>query len=167
MTNLFAFFSDTSTIFWLALFPLTYALHIADEYWSGEGYSAHVFKNYGIELSSPRFLALQMFGLALMIVGIALAAALRFPNSLLTILAGVVLANALVHSARCIMAAQTEPGLTTALVLWLPLGSVTILRTWSSMNPARFWFALLVGLLISGLVELIAMRGGRLLRPDY
>src|SRR5262245_21895634 len=97
MSSLLQHFSDTATVWWLSLFPLTYLIHIVDEYWSGDGYPTHLVNTYGIELSPLRFIALQALGLALMIVGIVFAVAFSFPNTLLAILSGVVFVNSLIH----------------------------------------------------------------------
>ncbi len=164
MNSLFQHFSDSSIVWWLCLFPLTYVIHIADEYWSGCGYSAHLFKTYGIELSPSRFIALQMVGVALMALGIVLAVMFRFPNLLLVVLSGIVFVNSLVHIFRSLTLGHAEPGLTTSLLLWFPLGLITLLLLRDNMTFTRFCFAFLVGALISGMVEAIAKRGGKLVR---
>ena len=164
MSSLLQHFSDTSTVWWLSLFPLTYIFHIADEYWSGDGYSIHLFNNYGVELSPSRFIVLQALGLTLMVVGIVLAVAFGFPNTLLAILSGVVFVNSLIHIFRSMSLGHAEPGLTTSLLLWFPLGFLTLLLIRDNMSFWRLCFAFGAGALICGLVELIAQRGGRLFR---
>jgi hypothetical protein len=164
MSSLIEHFSDTATVWWLSLFPLTYLIHIADEYWSAGGYSTHLFKTYGIELSPSRFIGLQALGLTLMIIGVVLAEILGFPNTLMVILSGVVFVNSLIHIFRSLSLGHAEPGLTTSLLLWLPLGLLTMLLTHDSMSFRRFCFAFLMGAAICGIVELIAQRGGRVFR---
>ena len=44
-------FSDPTLAIWLALFPLTYLAHIAEEYWAGGGYSDYLRRTYSVELS--------------------------------------------------------------------------------------------------------------------
>jgi hypothetical protein len=160
MSSLFQHFSDTSVAWWLSLFPLTYLLHIADEYWSGDGYSAHVFKTYGIELSPSRFIVLQAIGFALMTSGVVLAIVFRFPNTLLVTFSGIVFVNSLVHIFRSLINGHAEPGLTTALLLWLPLGLITLVLVRNNMSFGRFCFAFLLGAMISSVVEMIAKTGG-------
>jgi Protein of unknown function with HXXEE motif len=159
MRYLFNNFSDT----WLILFPLTYLLHIAEEYWGGGGYSAYLMRSHFVELSPERFLVLQSLGILLMLIGLLLSIPLRFPMTMLTIIAAVVLVNGLVHSTRSLIEWSYTPGLVTAVLLWIPLGVISLLNTWSNMRIGRFAFAVLTGIAISLLVELIAMRGGRLL----
>ena len=166
MSGLLQHFSDTSIVWWLSLFPLTYVIHIADEYWSGGGYSAHLFNTYGVELSPSRFIALQMLGLTLMTVGIVLAVVFRFPMTLLVIFSGIVFVNSLVHIFRSLSLGHAEPGLTTSLLLWFPLGLITLLTIRDNMSLTRFCLAFMAGAMISGLVEVIAKRGGKLVRVE-
>jgi len=164
MSSLLQHFSDTSIVWLLSLFPLTYVIHIADEYWSGGGYSAHLFNTYGIELSPSRFIRLQALGITLMIVGIVFAVMFSFPNTLVVILSGIVFVNSLIHIFRSLSIGHAEPGLKTSLLLWLPLGLLTLLLIHDSMSFPRFCFAFLTGAGICGIVELIAQRGGRVFR---
>lgn len=163
MTTLSKYFSDTSLTIWLSLFPFTYLLHIAEEYWGGNGYSAYLFENHGVELSPPRFLVLQSLGLLLMLVGILLASNLGFPQRMLVILSSVILVNGLIHTSRSIKGGFYEPGLITSIVLWIPLGFATLTIIWDHMPRGRFLLAALIGVGISALVEVIAMKGGRLI----
>ena len=162
MSSLINYFYGTSALSWLALFPLTYLAHIAEEYWGGEGYSIYLFKNYGVELSAQRFLILQGVGLLLMLAGILLAASLRFPNTMLAILGAIVLSNGLVHAMRSIVSAHYGPGLVTAIAVWIPLGCATLISLWDRMNIGRFLICATIGAAISFVVEVIAMRGGKI-----
>jgi hypothetical protein len=159
MSSLSHYLSDTGLSIWLALFPLTYLLHIAEEYWGGNGYSAYLLKNYGVDLSPARFLTLQSLGLTLMTTGIVLAMTLGFPHRMLVILASVILVNGLVHTWRSISGSIYEPGLITSIVLWIPLGGVTLMTLCRSMPVRNFVLASITGAAISVLVELISLRG--------
>jgi len=163
MRNFFNYFYDTWLIFWLLLFPLTYILHIAEEYWGGGGYSAYLMRSHFVELSPARFLALQSFGMFLMLLGVLVSIPLRFPLTMLTIIAAIILVNGLVHTVRSLIEWNYTPGLVTAVLLWVPLGTISLLNTWNNMRSGRFLFAVIVGSAISLLVELIAMRGGRVI----
>ena len=162
MQNYLNYFSDTWLIFSLALFPLTYLAHIAEEYWGGGGYSDYLLRTHFVEMTPPRFLALQGLGLFLMLVGAFVSIPLRFPLTMLAILATIAFTNALVHIARSFFERNYTPGLFTAVLLWLPLGALTLVLVWTRMNAQRFFFAVIAGSAISLLVEVIAMRGGRL-----
>ena len=103
---------------WLRpLFPVTYAVHIAEEYFCGKGFSAHLRDHYGIELSRIRFLGLQILGLLSMIVGLWMASRFHFPNTMLAIFATVVVSNGAIHCVRSLSKDCYEPGLVSGIML--------------------------------------------------
>ena len=59
---------------WIWLFPATYALHIAEEYWGGEGFAAWVSRFARTPLTEDLFLLLNAIGLTAMVFCTALAA---------------------------------------------------------------------------------------------
>lgn len=148
---------------WLWLFVATYIIHIAEEYWGGEGYSAHLLKNRGVYMSPTRFLIVQAIGTALMAAGVLLARRLKFPNAMAVILGAAVLGNAFTHTVNAIRAQSYEPGLISAMVIWIPLGLFSIIhfRRYVS-NKTRFWIALAIGVGINLVIAIITMRGGKL-----
>ncbi len=140
---------------WATLFPVTYLLHIAEEYYCGAGFPQYMLKYYQVELTEARFLTLQLIGLIAMIVGLWLSTNLRFPRTMLVILGSVVLTNGAVHLMRSAANARYEPGLITGVLLWMPLGLTTIYLNRAEMSSKRLIFSIGIGLGISGLVELI------------
>ena len=114
-----------------------------------------MLKYYHVELTEARFLQLQLIGVIAMIVGLWLSNRLRFPRTMLVILASVVLTNAVIHLIRSAAHARYEPGLITGLTLWMPLGLTTIYLNRGEMSPTRLILSIATGLGISGLVELI------------
>ena len=149
-------FSYTAVLLWL--FPLTYLLHIAEEYWGGEGYPAYLLRMHGVNFSGTRFLILQSIGILLMIVGILIARRLNFPQLLLIMLATVSLTNALTHIQSSILNSGYEPGLVTSVIVWLPLGTFTLLRLRALMNNRRYLMGVAIGLAISAAIRMITMR---------
>ena len=114
-----------------------------------------MLKYYHVELTEARFLKLQLIGVVAMIVGIWLSIQLRFPKTMLVILASVVLTNATIHLMRSATNVRYEPGLITGVALWIPLGLITIYLNRAEMSLIRLIFSIAIGLGISGLVELI------------
>lgn len=148
-------FSNTSTTLWSWLFPITYLLHIAEEYWGGEGYSAYLLRLRSVHLSPTRFLLVQSIGLALVIVGIILARRLQFPNLLSVILGSVMLVNGLTHTIFSLANTEYVPGLLTSILLWIPLGIATLLRFRRTMREARYWLCVALGVGINVIIELV------------
>jgi uncharacterized protein with HXXEE motif len=153
--------STTSTNLWSWLFPITYLLHICEEYWGGEGYSAYLLRLRGIQFSPTRFLVVQAIGLALMIVGIILARRLQFPNQLSVILGAVVLVNGLTHTILSLAYAEYVPGLITSILLWIPLGIATLIAFRRSMPGARYWLCVALGAGIDSIIELATSKAGQ------
>ena len=140
---------------WSTFFLVTYLLHIAEEFYCGGGFPQYVRKYYQVELTDARFLKLQLIGFIAMIVGLWLSAKLRFPKTMLVILATVVLTNAASHLIRSATNARYEPGLITGVALWIPLGLTTIYFNRAGMSPGRLIFSIATGLGIIVLVWLI------------
>ncbi len=153
--------SNTSTAVWPWLFPLTYLLHVAEEYWGGEGYSAYLLRLRGVQFSPTRFLVVQSIGLALMIVGIVLARRLHFPNLLSVILGSVVLVNGLTHTILSVSYTEYVPGLITSILLWIPLGITTLVRLRRTMRQARYWLCIALGVGINVIIELVTTMVGQ------
>ena len=147
---------------WLWLFPVTYLIHIAEEYWGGEGYSAYLFRLRGVHLSPARFLVLQALGVVLIVVGVILSQQFRFSRFMLVILGALVLSNGITHTVTAVRHGGYGPGVVSCLLIWIPLGLVTLFRLLGQMTTARYVTAVTIGFAINGLVALIALRGGRL-----
>ena len=149
---------------WLWLFVITYVVHIAEEYWGGEGYSAHLLRTKGVYMSPSRFLIVQAIGVVLMIAGVLIARRPRFPNALAIIYGATVLGNAATHIVNALRTLEYEPGLISAIVMWLPLGLFTILYFKRYvLNAKRFWISIAIGFAINLVIAVLTMRGGRLL----
>jgi Protein of unknown function with HXXEE motif len=136
-------------------------LHVAEEYWGGEGYSAYLLRLRGIQLSPWRFLLVQAIGLVLMIVGIILARRLQFPKQLNVILGAVVLVNGLTHTILSLLYTEYIPGLITSILLWIPLGIATLGGLRSTMREPRYWLCVALGIAINGIIELVTSKAGQ------
>lgn len=154
--------SDKFTNLWSWIFPLTYLIHIAEEYWGGEGYSAYIFRVRGVHLSPARFLAVQSIGFFLVTLAVILARQLSFPQTMLLILGTIVLINGLTHSFTSITTHSYGPGLYSSIFLWLPLGIITLLRFRCAVSTKRYLMCIGIGVLVNVLIGVVTMRGGRI-----
>ena len=91
-------------------------------------------------------------------LGVIAGLALRFPLTMVAILSAIVLGNAMVHTIRSIQGGTYTPGLVTAVLLWLPLGSVSLFAVWPFLSAGKFTLALAVGFVTNCVVELITTR---------
>jgi hypothetical protein len=147
--------------FWLWLFPLTFMIHIAEEYWGGGGLPAYMLRTRGVNLSPNRFLLMNGIALALMLLGVVLARPLKFPEWLMACLATVVMLNGLSHTVTTLVRAEYNPGVASGLLIWIPLGVLMLWRLKKTMQGRRYWLAVAVGVAIQGIVSLLAISGGK------
>ena len=142
------------------LFPATYLLHIAEEYWGGGGFPAYIARTRGVNLPPSRFLLMNGIGLALMALGVVLAQRYKFRDWLLACYGAVTMGNGLSHTINAVVSREYNPGLISGLFIWIPLGLLTLLHLKQKMAPRRYWMAMAIGLTILVIVALMALSGG-------
>lgn len=151
---------------WMWSFPITYLIHLAEEYWGGEGYCAYLYRLRGVRLSAGRFLFFQGLGIVLIVIGIFVSLHLRWPRFFLAIVGALVLSNGITHTVTALRHGGYGPGLVSCLLLWIPLGLVTLFALFGEMPAGRLALAVSIGVAIQATVALIAMRGGKIKRGN-
>ena len=144
------------------LFPITYLIHIAEEFWGGEGYTAYIYRLRGVHLSPSRFLVAQAIGFLLVTIGIILSRRFTFPLMMLLILAATVLGNSVTHIYSALKTLSYNPGLISAILVWIPMGIFVLFTFKRYMSARRYWIAITIGVAINVIIGVITMRGGRL-----
>ena len=132
---------------WGWLFPATYALHIVEEVWGGEGFGAWLGRVAGVELEATQFLVWNALALLLMAAGVVLTLRFGHMRWLLVAYAVAFLLNAISHLAASLYTVSYSPGLVSSLLLWLPLCALTLLRFRKTLSRRARRAGLLVGLL--------------------
>lgn len=153
--------SARATALWLWAFPITYLIHIAEEYWVGEGYPAYILRLRGVHMSTARFLVAQSVGVVLVTIGVVLARRFNFPQMMLIILGTIVLVNGITHTATALSILRYGPGLWSSIFIWMPLGLFTLIRFRSANSRKRYWIAVAIGVGVNVVVGILTMRGGR------
>jgi hypothetical protein len=153
--------SQAAVNFWLWVFPVTYLIHIAEEYWGGEGYPAYILRLRGVHMSTARFLAAQSVGLILVTIGVILARRFKFPRMMLVILGAIVLVNAVTHTLTALSIMRYGPGLWSSIFIWGPLGVFTLIRFRNGVARKQYWIAIAIGVGVNVVVGILTMRGGR------
>ena len=148
--------------FWSWMFPVTYMIHVAEEYWGGEGYSAYIYKLRGVNLSPTRFLLAQSIGFILVTIGVILAHKLKFRRMMLIILGTIVFVNGLTHAFTAVSILGYGPGLFSSIFIWMPLGIFVLLRFKNEVTRKRYWIGIAIGVGINLVVGVLTMRGARL-----
>jgi Protein of unknown function with HXXEE motif len=112
------------------MFPLTYALHVAEEYLAADGFPLWVQRALELAFTTAEFVAWNAFALVLMCVAAWLVsrdAKFRFIEIALAV---AVLGNVAAHVLASLVTWTYSPGLITGLVVWSPLG-------WMRLGSAR------------------------------
>ena len=124
---------------WPLLFPLTYLLHIAEEYYCGERFYNWASRLSGIRMTEQAFLQLNaIFWCAMTLI--CFVAIWKTAASVMVIpLATAVLLNGTLHLVGTIFSASYSPGLVTGLTLWIPLGILTLRQTKPIVGRGKFW----------------------------
>lgn len=153
--------NSSSVTLWSWLFPLTYIIHIGEEFYGGEGYPAYLKRLRSVEMSSTKFLVGQAIGLALIVLGILIARRLSFPRQLLVILGTVVLTNGLTHLVTSSYYREYGPGLISGVLIWIPFGLATLVHFKNSIRPGRYWLYIGIGVAINAAIALMTLKGGK------
>jgi hypothetical protein len=149
-------------VVWPWLFPAAYLIHLADEYWGSKPESSSTTKMTSFDLTSAQFLVLNAGAMMLLIFGILLAQKLRFPQLLMVILGTAVLANASSHTFSFLVTGRSNPGLVSGLLIFAPLGGLTLISLAGSMGLRRYLAGIALGLVTQVFVSLLASKGSRL-----
>jgi hypothetical protein len=104
------------------LFPVTYIVHLLEEYFIGGGFPVWAQRALGIQLSNREFVAWNAFALAIMCAGALLVS--RHPRFqfIEIALAIAVLGNVAAHVFGSLATWTYSPGLITSVLVWIPLG---------------------------------------------
>jgi hypothetical protein len=144
------------------LYPATYAIHLLEELYAGEGFTAWLARVAGVELAAGQFLAWNALALLLMAASIALTPRFRHLRWLPLAYGVAFLLNALSHLAASLYTLSYSPGLLSSLLLWLPLGALTLLRLRKTLSRRARRAGLLVGALMHCVVLALTLLGERL-----
>lgn len=134
------------------LFPATYAIHILEEYVGG--FYTWVGR-FGVEMTATYFLIGNGILWLLMTAWIA-GTPPRNRARLLGVLATIVLVNGVGHTLASLALRTYSPGTVSGILLWVPLGGLTLLFTHRILPVRQFRLGLIVGLLLHTLLPLAA-----------
>ena len=123
---------------WVWLFPLTYIAHIAEEVWGREGFAAWINRVSGFHMTTRELIVSNAAGLLVMTIGVELVSRSAKWRWVLTALAGIVLANFLLHTIGSTISRSYSPGLITSGLLWFPLGLFTLSIEWRRAARSTF-----------------------------
>ena len=140
---------------WPLLFPLTYMVHIAEEYYGGFPQWAARYLRF--QLTTQAFLELNMIAWTIMLCASLLA--IRFASLLwLTVpFAAATLINGCAHAIASAITVSYSPGVVSGLSLWVPLGIVTLRWSYRHVSHRVFWSAVGFGVMLHLAITLTAL----------
>ena len=147
-----------SEVAYLWIFAAVMVIHLTEEFWGGLRSFDHD-KLHGIDLSRGGFIRTNLVAVGGLIGIILTAAKLGFPQFLLVSLSTFILLNAMRHAIKSLREIRYSPGLVTGLLVFLPLGLLTLIRLEPMMSGRRFSGAMLAGLTMQLGASFIAHRG--------
>jgi hypothetical protein len=136
------------------LLPAAYLFHLGEE-WFG-GFPEWMARVIGSALPRPAFISINAIAFGLMVLA-SRAATRREANGWMGIaIATILLINGIAHLLGSVVTGSYSPGLFTGVVLYLPLGSLVLLRAWTQAGGGGFGRGVAWGLGLHALVFLIA-----------
>lgn len=135
------------------LFPVTYLVHIVEE-WFG-GFVAWYAREFGGGLSESAFIVANAAALAGMTLGVALAYKFGAMRWLLVSFGAATFVNGVAHLAAGLATLSYSPGVVSGALLWLPLGFVAVRAGRGGLTRRSFVAGLIVGVLMHAAVILI------------
>lgn len=149
-------------IIWLTLFPISFVLHFAEEYWAAGGYVEYLYRLRGVRISEKRFLIFQALGFV-WFTGIAVVGYLVGRADLaILFISGFYFCNGVTHTVTAVWDRHYGPGLIASILLWMPLGLVSILLMYGHLPTWQWALTAGLGLAFNGAVALGTMKGGNL-----
>ena len=152
--------AESFTGSWAWLFPASFLIHIAEEYWGR--FPAWIARFWGVESSLNNFLFWNGGAWVMMIVGVALVLKTKSYRWLLVSFGTVVLINGAVHAVASLSTWSYSPGLVSGLLLFVPLGVFTLRRAQRLVNRRTMRAGLVVGFLMHMFVVLLAFGFARI-----
>ncbi|MEE8585932.1 MAG: HXXEE domain-containing protein [Acidobacteriota bacterium] len=138
---------------WYWLLPLSYGIHIAEEYWGGfVDWSA---RTSGTGLSLGVFLATTSAGAILSLLGIFLSNRRKRQAWIPITMASFFILNGIVHLAWTVTTLSYSPGLISGLLLWVPLGAAVLKRSSRIYSSSFFLKSAAGGFVLQAAVSLV------------
>jgi hypothetical protein len=140
----------------LWLWPVAYAAHLAEESWAGEGLRFWLARIAGAPLPADAFVAVNAIAMLLVVVAVVTAVRTERAGWTAIAVATTFSVNAVLHVAGTVWTATYSPGLITAVVLYFPLGQLSLTRAWLQAARPSFWRGFVAGLLAHAAVSAFA-----------
>lgn len=140
----------------LWLFVPAYLVHLAEEFWAGPGFPSWVRLIAGRTLPEAAFVAINAVALVLLLAGIRAATRRESRGWIAVAVATVATLNAVLHLLGSAATGTYSPGTISGVVVYLPLGVLTLIRAGHQQEAAAFGRGISAGLLVQLIVAALA-----------
>ena len=140
-------------------FVPAFVLHVAEE-WAADfpNWTARIA---GRAMPDAAFLAINAMALALLIYGVLRATRSEEQGWIAVAIATIALVNLFAHAAAAVVTRAYAPGLVTAVVFYVPLGSLTMIRALGQAAATHIRRGVAWGFALHGLVFVAALAATR------
>jgi hypothetical protein len=149
----------------LWLFVPAYLAHLSEEVLAGPGFAAWIARVIGGPLPMTAFLTINAAALAALIAGVRAAVRREEAGWAAVAIATIAVTNAVAHLLGSAVTRAYSPGLVTGVVLYLPLGSIALLRAGYQAKGRTFRLGVASGLLLHALVFAVVFASTRVFTP--
>jgi hypothetical protein len=141
-------------------FVPAYIIHVAEEWFAG--FPAWVATATGRPLPASAFFANNGTALLLLVAGTRAAIRDERHGWIAVTVATIALVNTLAHAAGAALTRSYAPGLVSAVVLYVPLGTLTMIRAADRATPGHLSRGIAAGIVIHALVFGLAYASARI-----
>jgi hypothetical protein len=141
-------------------FVPAFALHVAEEWFAD--FPSWTARLGGRAMPDAAFLAINAVALLLLIYGIVRATRHADQGWIAVTIATIAIINLLAHAAGAAITRSYMPGLFTAVIFYVPLGSLTMIRAIDQASPAQLRRGAAWGVVLHALVFVAAFAATRL-----
>ena len=146
--------TQLAKVLWFLI--LTLPVHIAEEFWGGEGFLKWNARTSGAHLSVQKFFMLLGIAFALVVLGALLVRKYQRMRWIVSALATIYLINGISHLISTISNHHYSPGLISGVLLWIPGGVWILLQESRSTTRKTYYGGALTGLAIHAVITLIS-----------
>ena len=144
----------------LWLFLPAYMIHVAEEWFAG--FTSWVAQFAGRPVPDDAFLLINGVALVLLIGAIRASTRDHASGWMAIAIATIALVNTVGHVAGAVFTQSYSPGLVSAVILYVPLGSLAMIRAWDQAPAAQLTRGIVAGIALHAVVFVVAFASTRL-----
>jgi len=120
--------------------PAAYLIHLADEYFSGEGFHNWFSGMFNVSLSLNDFIIINAFGFSAVILITVLYTLNKVSHFIIAVIGSLFFINGIIHIAASILTLSYSPGTISGLLVYLPLGLLMYKKIFPLIpHPQQIW----------------------------